>query len=171
MGYLHKSLYLIYKSHSISSLCYLSFPQFNKECAHLCLYHGLPHCALPPSCVWATIPSHDPTLHGNRDTSVWHVHQWPPERVSVCLYVISTWVDCVADLYFMIYEGLWTTAACSRSAACISSQMGALLWIQSEESGFASSHVEWEMDTVLPTSSIWRIWKYAILMDFFITVM
>lgn len=48
--------------------------QSDEECAYLCVYHGLPHRALPPACLRATLPPHDSPLHGHGHAPVWDVH-------------------------------------------------------------------------------------------------
>lgn len=50
------------------------FPQPDKECAYLCVHHGLPHRALSSSCLRATLPPHDSPVHGNRHPAVRHVY-------------------------------------------------------------------------------------------------
>lgn len=56
-------------------------PQPEPRSAHLRVHHGLSHHPLPPARVRATLPPHDPTLHGDGHQTVRHVHRRRPQRL------------------------------------------------------------------------------------------
>lgn len=59
----------------------LRLSQPEPRSAHLRVHHGLPHHPLPPACVRAALPPHDPTLHGDGHQAVRHVHRRRPQRL------------------------------------------------------------------------------------------
>lgn len=69
------------------------------------MHHGLPHHPLPAACVWATLPPHDPALHGDGHQAVRHVHRrWAQRLCRLRLHVTGQCVhlELVQDVTHLL---------------------------------------------------------------------